>query len=131
MVRVQLDMADKITSHIDPSIQGQYKHLHGQLSKLYFYADDLSENIQALVNLQVSLASQTTNESSFKINEVTRLLTLFSVYFLPLNFIAGIYGMNFKFMPELESKFGYPFVLLVMCFTALCLYWWTKKKGWL
>jgi len=131
MVRVQLDMSDKITAHIEVNLQPYYKHLQEQFSKLYFYADDLSENIQALVNLQISLASQTTNESSFRINEISRLLTLFSVYFLPLNFIVGIYGMNFKFMPELDWELGYPFALIIMGITAISLYWWTKKKGWL
>jgi magnesium transporter len=131
MVRIQSELVDKITPTMEYALQIGFKHISGQLSKYYFYADDLLENVQSMVNLHVSMSSQKTNESSFRINEVTRLLTLFSVYFLPLNFIAGIYGMNFRFMPELEWGLGYPLALLVMLVTALCLHWWTKKKGWL
>jgi magnesium transporter len=131
MLRLQSDVADKIANSMEESLQGYFKHLRGQLSKFYFYADDLMESMQSLVNLQLSIASQKTNESSFHINEVTRLLTLFSVYFLPLNFIAGLYGMNFKVMPELEWAYGYPMILIVMGATAGVVYWWTKKRGWL
>ena len=60
-----------------------------------------------LTNLQLSLASQ-------KTNQVVRLLTLFSAFFLPLTFVVGIYGMNFHDMPELDERWGYPAVWVVM-----------------
>ena len=131
MVRIQSELVDKMTPSIEQTLQVGFKHINGQLSKYYFHADDLLENVQSMVNLHVSMSSQKTNESSFRINEVTRLLTLFSVYFLPLNFIAGIYGMNFHFMPELQWTWGYPLALILMLITAIGLFWWTKKKGWL
>lgn len=131
LVRIQSELVDKLTPTMEYALQISFKHVNSQLSKYYFYADDLLEGVQSMVNLHVSISSQKTNESSFRINEVTRLLTLFSVYFLPLNFIAGIYGMNFKFMPELDWYLGYPLAILLMCLTALGVYWWTKKKGWL
>lgn len=131
MLRIQTELVDKVTPTMEYALQISFKHISGLLSKYYFYADDLLEGVQGMVNLHVSISSQKTNESSHRINEVTRLLTLFSVYFLPLNFIAGIYGMNFKFMPELQWLLGYPMALAFMCLTALSVYWWTKKKGWL
>lgn len=131
LLRIQSELVDKLTPNMEYALQINFKHVSGQLSKYYFYADDLLEGVQSIVSLHVSISSQKTNESSHRINEVTRLLTLFSVYFLPLNFIAGIYGMNFRFMPELEWDFGYPLTLLIMMLTAACLYYWTRKKGWL
>lgn len=131
LLRIQSELIDKLTPTMEYALQINFKHVSGQLSKYYFYADDLLEGVQSMVNLHVSISSHKTNESSHRINEVTRLLTLFSVYFLPLNFIAGIYGMNFKFMPELSMKWGYPLTLALMLITALFLYYWTKKKGWL
>ena len=57
-----------------------------------------------------------------------KLLTIFSVFFMPLTFIAGIYGMNFEFMPELHWKLGYPLVLLVMALIGLVIFIWFKRK---
>lgn len=60
-----------------------------------------------------------------------RLLTVFSAFFLPLNFIASIYGMNFQNMPELASPHGYHTTLAVMASVAAVIYIWVKRKGWL
>ncbi|HRO67900.1 MAG TPA: CorA family divalent cation transporter, partial [Pseudobdellovibrionaceae bacterium] len=54
-----------------------------------------------------------------------------SIFFLPLNFIAGVYGMNFKVMPELEWKWGYAVVLGVMAAVAGSLFYWMWARGWL
>jgi len=57
-----------------------------------------------------SLSSMYMSIVSIKTNDVMKVLTIFSAFFMPLTFIVGIYGMNFKYMPELESHLGYPFV---------------------
>jgi magnesium transporter len=70
-------------------------------------------------------------EVSFKMNKVMQLLTLIATIFIPLTFLAGIYGMNFDFMPELHWKYGY-FVLLgfmLIVFVGLLLYF--KRKKWI
>ncbi len=77
------------------------------LDKHIYYADDIHEEITGLLNLHLALMAQRTNEASFRTNEVMRVLTVFSIFFLPLNFIAGIYGMNFENMPELKAANGY------------------------
>jgi len=86
--------------------------------------DTLSDNTNQLLNIYFSLSSQRTNE-------VIRVLTIFSVFFMPLTFIAGIYGMNFEFMPELRHKWGYPGVYAFMAVITLGIYSWFKRKGWL
>ena len=90
----------------------------------YFFADELLDDSQNLLNLQLSLASQ-------KTNEVMRLLTVLSFFFLPLTFIVGVYGMNFRWMPELEWKWGYPLTWGIMLAISAFIYFKVRKRGWL
>jgi len=91
---------------------------------MHFYADELLEDVNNLLSMQLALASHRTNE-------VVRVLTVFSVFFLPLTFIVGVYGMNFHFMPELRSPWGYPAVLVGMGLVTLAIYLWFRSRGWL
>ena len=89
-------------------------HLHSQI------VDD----VQNLLSVYLSMNGQ-------KSNEIMQTLTIFSAFFLPLTFIAGIYGMNFDFMPELAYKWSYPICLLVMLIVVFFIYFWFKKKKYL
>jgi magnesium transporter len=60
-----------------------------------------------------------------------RVLTIFSVFFMPLTFIVGIYGMNFDYMPELKMKYAYPIVMASMVFIIIGIFAWFKRKKWL
>lgn len=82
------------------------------------------DDVNNLMNLFMSFTAQ-------KTNDVVKLLTMFSIFFMPLTFIAGIYGMNFQHIPELRQKWGYPFVLLLMAVIVVIIYFWFKKKKWL
>lgn len=68
--------------------------------------------------------------SSFRMNNIMQVLTLVSVIFSPLTFIAGIYGMNFTNMPELNLKYGYFLCLAVMLVIAIALILYFKRKKW-
>ena len=96
------------------------KDLHTKLLSLF---NQLHDDVGNLQQIYLSIAAQ-------KTNEVVKVLTVFSVFFLPLTFIVGIYGMNFKFMPELESAWGYPVVLASMVLVTAFIYWWFKRKKW-
>lgn len=86
--------------------------------------DEIRESAINLMNMYISMSSQ-------KTNEVMRVLTVFSVFFMPLTFIAGIYGMNFSFMPELKAKMGYPMAMLAMIIISVFIYFWFRRKGWI
>lgn len=98
---------------------------------LFFYVDELYENVTTLIGLHVSLATQKTTEASYKTGEIIRILTLFSIFLLPLNVITGIYGMNFENMPELKSPYGYPLAVTAMLVVIIATYTYMHRKGWL
>ncbi len=88
----------------------------------------------AVVNLQENVAQMREayqSQLSIRQNELMKIFTVVTVIFLPLTLIAGWYGMNFKFMPELYSPFGYPAVILVSVAIVIWLIWYFKKKKWL
>ena len=64
-------------------------------------------------------------------NEVMKVLTIMASIFIPLTFMAGIYGMNFQNMPELQARWGYPFLLAAMIAVAVGMIWYFRSKGWL
>ncbi len=128
ILRATLDMTQKYQA-ASPSYQTT--DLKDMIEKFYFYADELNDNVAGLMNLYLSISAHKTNVASHRTNEVIRILTVASLLFLPLNFIAGIYGMNFEKMPELKWEYGYYLVLAAMLTTALSLYSWFRYKGWL
>jgi magnesium transporter len=65
-----------------------------------------------------------------RMNQVMKTLTIISVLFAPLTFMAGIYGMNFEDMPELKWSFGYPLCLVVMGVIAGLMTYWLSRRGW-
>jgi magnesium transporter len=86
--------------------------------------------ISGMVDMYISSVSN-------KMNEVMKVLTIFAAIFIPLTFIAGIYGMNFDpgvspfNMPELSWKFGYPMVWIVLIGVASIMLIYFRRKKWL
>ena len=64
-------------------------------------------------------------------NKIVKIFSVASVALLPPTLIASIYGMNFRVMPELGWKFGYPFALVVMGLSIVAPFWYFRRKGWL
>ena len=71
------------------------------------------------------------SNASNKMNKIMTTLTIFSVIFIPLTFLAGVYGMNFKYIPELSFKWGYPVFWGICIVTAIGMYRFFKKKTWI
>lgn len=68
---------------------------------------------------------------SHKLNEVMKVLTIISTIFIPLTFLAGVYGMNFKYMPELDWEWGYPLVWAIMITAVLFMMRYFRNKKWM
>jgi magnesium transporter len=101
-----------------------FQDLRESVDAYLFWADQLLEEVNLLLQVHLSMASHRTNE-------VMRVLTVFSAFFLPLTFIVGVYGMNFAHMPELSQRWGYPAVLGLMLGVVLAIWLWFRKRGWL
>ena len=99
-----------------------FQDIKDQLISLILTFEEVMDDSNNLMNMYLSVNAQ-------KTNDVMKLLTIFSAFFLPLTFIAGIYGMNFKYMPELEGKFAYFVILgLMAVLSAFIFYWFRRKK---
>jgi magnesium transporter len=97
-----------------------YDHTIQVIDRIGVYRDLLN----ALIELHLSGSSNRTNE-------VMKVLTVISTIFMPLTFIVGVYGMNFKYMPELEVKWAYFAVIGLMLIIALAMLYYFRKKKWL
>lgn len=85
--------------------------------------DHLNIQITNLISMFLALSDQ-------KANQVMKVLAIYSVYFLPITFIAGLYGMNFDNMPELHTKQGYFYTLGVMGVIVICTFIYARRKQW-
>ena len=123
VLKFSMDILAALQSRPD-FVWRDFQGLRENMERNLFYVEDVLENVTGLLNLHISLAAQ-------KTNEVMRVLTVFSIFFLPLNFLAGVYGMNFDYMPELHHNNGYYYVLAVMLLISIVIFIWVYKKGWL
>jgi len=121
MLVLSSDIVDNVDNAEGNEDTRNTRDLYVKLQNVYASA---SENVHQLLQIYFSTSSQKTNDTM-------RILTIFSVFFMPLTFIAGIYGMNFKYMPELGWKLGYPGVMLLMAIVTVLIFFWFKRKNWL
>lgn len=98
---------------------------------LYEHTVQVMDSVESYRDILNGLQDLFISEVSFKMNKVMQLLTLISVIFIPLTFLAGIYGMNFENIPELHHKYGYFILLGVMFVMAMVLLILFKRKKWL
>ena len=130
MINLHLQIVERIHTH--DSIDEPYlQDLKEFAQRQFFVATEISENLVSILNLQLSLESHRMSAATHHVNEVMRVLTMFSAIFLPLSFMAGVYGMNFQHMPELGHRWAYPLVLLLMLFVAVGIVSWFYWRGWL
>ncbi|MCM3664874.1 magnesium/cobalt transporter CorA [Mesobacillus subterraneus] len=90
----------------------------------------LAEKVDASRELTTDMRDSYLSINFHETNRVMKVLTVITTIFMPLTFIAGIYGMNFKNMPELNWTFGYFGALFTMFFIGITMFLWFRKKGW-
>ena len=117
LIRIESNLIDART---DPFVRDLQDHIR-QATEI---VDGARDRLGAAMELHLALASH-------RMNEVMRVLTIVATLFIPLTFLAGIYGMNFEAMPELQTPYGYPVLLGVMFVTALTMIVWFRRRGWL
>ncbi|MBK5240872.1 magnesium/cobalt transporter CorA [Clostridium sp.] len=100
-----------------------FSDIHDHLIKLSYMVDSNREMTSDMRDNYLSI-------NSTRMNRHMMVLTVITSIFIPLTFIAGVYGMNFKNIPELTFKYGYFVVLLIMAIIAVEMFLWFKRKGW-
>jgi len=98
---------------------------------LYDHTIQVIENIESLRDLIAGMVDIYLSTVSNRMNQVMMVLTIIATIFIPLTFIAGVYGMNFVYMPELEWRQGYPIVLGIMFLIGIFMLYLFKRKKWL
>tara|TARA_R100001198_G_scaffold93759_2_gene75404 strand:- start:293 stop:844 length:552 start_codon:yes stop_codon:yes gene_type:complete len=98
---------------------------------LYDHIIQVNESVEIYRDMIWGLMDMYMTTISNKMNEVMKVLTIMASIFIPLTFMAGIYGMNFDHMPELHFRYGYYYLWGAMILVFLGLLWYFKRKKWL
>ncbi|QXD14802.1 magnesium/cobalt transporter CorA [Rhodocaloribacter litoris] len=101
------------------------------LRDAYDHSIQVIDIVESLREILAGLMDLYLSSLSNRMNEVMKFLTIMGTIFIPLTFIAGIYGMNFDYMPELHFKYGYPLVMAFMLGVGLALVVYFRRKRWL
>jgi magnesium transporter len=109
-----------IPEDMRPFYRDVYDHLVRVVDLAESYRDLISGSLEAYLSVV-----------SNRLNEIMKVLTIFSAIMLPLTFIAGVYGMNFENMPELHSRYGYYGVWIIMIVVAFAMLLFFKRRGWI
>lgn len=116
-------LAKTENSLIHPNVRIYFVDLSDRISALSEALDYVREMIGGLLDLYVS-------NNDLRMNEIMKRLTVVSTIFIPLTFLAGVWGMNFEWMPELSWRYGYYGAWSVMVLTALFVWWYLKLRKW-
>jgi magnesium transporter len=101
-----------------------YRDVYDHLVRVVDLAENYRDLISGSLEAYLSVVSN-------RLNEIMKVLTIFSAIMLPLTFIAGVYGMNFENMPELHSRYGYYAVWVIMLVVAVAMLLFFKRRGWI
>jgi len=101
------------------------------LRDVYDHTIQVTETIETFRDMLSGMLDVYLTTISNRMNEIMKVLAIIATTFIPLTLVAGIYGMNFEYMPELKWHWGYPVVLLFMALVAVLMLLYFKRKGWL
>ncbi len=101
------------------------------LRDVYDHTIQIIDTIETSRDLLSGMLDTYLSITSNRMNEVMKVLTIIATIFIPLTFVAGIYGMNFRYMPELEHRWAYPGVLIVMFGIGIVMLSYFRRKKWL
>jgi len=101
------------------------------LRDVYDHTIQVIDTIETFRDMVSGMLDIYLSSVSNRLNAVMKVLTIIATIFMPLTFLAGVYGMNFKYMPELEWRWGYPLILIMMLIIGVFMLFYFKKKKWL
>lgn len=122
-----IDIAQILTENDNEIFDDSIKRLSLFIDKV----NRLKDNVDILTDSVVHLWDAYQASLNMRLNETMKFFTLVTTIFFPLTVIVGWYGMNFKFMPEFDWKYGYPFVIVFSILIIAALIFWFKKKKWI
>jgi len=99
-------------------------------SDIYDHLLKLAELIESNREITTDIRDSYLSYNSHHSNRIMQILTIITTIFMPLSFLAGLYGMNFHYMPELHFRYGYFILLGIMAVIVLSMFLWFKQKGW-
>ncbi|MFX1274310.1 MAG: magnesium/cobalt transporter CorA [Promethearchaeota archaeon] len=117
---LQRGQSDLISDAMQIYLRDIYDHV--------FLINDLLENYREIVTGMLDLYLSSVSN---KMNEIMKVLTIISTIFIPITFLAGFYGMNFIYMPELHSPLAYPLLIIIMVMISLLLIYFFRRKKWI
>ena len=120
LARFSIDEELPISEPVKPYLRDVHDHAFQTLDAIEGYRD----MVIGLMDLYLSSASN-------RMNEVMKTLTIVATIFIPLTFLAGVYGMNFDYMPELRLRWAYPAVWGLMVALGGGLVLWFRGRGWI
>lgn len=123
-------MGDLLYRILNSSDFEGFKERKFYFTDLYDHLLKLSEIIESNLDITADMRDSYLAINANRMNSIMALLTVITTIFIPLTFISGVYGMNFKYMPELAWKYGYFFILGIMGIIAVSMFYWFKRKGW-
>jgi magnesium transporter len=100
------------------------------LRDVYDHTIQVMDTVESLRDMVSGMLDIYLSSISNRMNEIMKVLTIFAALFIPLTFVAGIYGMNFRYMPELGWHWGYPMILIVMASIAAGMLTYFRRKKW-
>jgi magnesium transporter len=115
--------------HSDSKLISKFTELY--LRDLYDHTVQAIDSIEIFRDILSNMIDMYLTSLTNRMNEIMKTLTIITTIFIPITSIASIYGMNFEYMPELKSRYGYPVVLLVMLTLATSMLIYFRRKKWI
>jgi magnesium transporter len=118
--KLQREQSNLIRDELQIYLRDIYDHI--------FRISDMLENYRDIIFGMLDLYLSSVSN---RMNDIMKVLTIISTVFIPLSFLAGFYGMNFLYMPEFSSPFGYPIIIIIMATVAIVMLYFFKRKKWI
>jgi magnesium transporter len=112
------------TPLIDPSVIIFFRDIYDHTVQMIETVESLRDVVAGMLDIYLSSVS-------FRLNEIIKVLTLFSTIFMPLTFIVGVYGMNFRYLPELEYHWSYPALWALMIGISVTMLLYFRRRRWI